>query len=463
LLLARGGNLEVTAQMKAHIDKWGRARYGQKIWPQKVRDELPALVLGITGIDEEFRDREEYADPMLYNTRFAQLADALGDVMGDFGGKDRAFTNCYPIRYPGTWDANQKQRDKSGPDKWEHAGKAFLKAKMVQTYVADAEDKWAAAMRDGDGGLSVISAGWRAVTTAEKKQDQLEKQVEEIHSRLLQLARGWVIDPDANVDREKRIRVAKKVLDWLTSDRQLIYERVQAMKQSLCLDDGDQWAVSDFADMPTPSGAGRPDSMERRFPRQLQNYLQEWATNTAPKHWEQYVAEHADAGPWLSNEDMFAFVRYLKDYLLSDAVFDDLKGQLLRIVGLKLRDESAKRRARRKYVRVMMNDFFINPGPTGESIVSGAGGRPEGDEGDNGDDREIEGGMEENVYTGQVDGVRDRHDSDEEDDFGLMYSFVERWRGRLPQALALGAGTEVRIPPGNPELIEMLEPYGGVS
>ena len=65
LLLARGGNLEVTAQMKFHIDKWGKARYGEEVWPTKVKDELPALFLGITGIDEEFRNREEDADPGL--------------------------------------------------------------------------------------------------------------------------------------------------------------------------------------------------------------------------------------------------------------------------------------------------------------------------------------------------------------------------------------------------------------
>src|SRR5208283_2020282 len=86
LLLSRGGNLEVTSQMKYHIDKWGKARYGDKTWPGKVRDELPALFIGMTGIDEEFRNREEYADKGLYEQRLGQLTDALGGVMDDFGG-----------------------------------------------------------------------------------------------------------------------------------------------------------------------------------------------------------------------------------------------------------------------------------------------------------------------------------------------------------------------------------------
>ena len=203
LLLARGGNLEVTSQMKYHIDKWGKARYGDKIWPDKVREELPALFVGVTGIDEEFRNREEYADPMLYEARLAQLVDALGPVMNDFGGPGRQFTNVYPIRYPGTWDADAAQQQKEGAEKWEHAGNAFVRSDLVKQYVENPAEKWQAAMRDGDGGLSLISAGWRQVTTAEKKQDQLEHGINEVYKHLLQLANGWIVDPDSNVDREK--------------------------------------------------------------------------------------------------------------------------------------------------------------------------------------------------------------------------------------------------------------------
>ena len=43
-LLLRGGNLEVKAQMKYHVEKWGRARYGEKVWPLRVQDEHSRLV-----------------------------------------------------------------------------------------------------------------------------------------------------------------------------------------------------------------------------------------------------------------------------------------------------------------------------------------------------------------------------------------------------------------------------------
>jgi hypothetical protein len=421
LLLARGGNLEVTAQMKHHIDKWGRAHYGDENWPGKVRDELPALFLGITGIDEEFRNRAEYADEMLYDTRLAQLSDALGPVMNEFGGKGRHFSNVYPIRYPGTWDADAATRQKDGAEKWEHAGKAFVASKLVQRYVASPDEKWRVAMSDDDGGTSLISAGWREVTTAEKKQDQLQASIQEIYARLLQLAQGWLVNPDSNVDRQQRAACARRVIEWLSSDPQAVYDRVQALERSLGFQEGDQWQISDFADMPVRTGVGRPDAMERRFPRQLQEYLHEWATVTAPANWEAYTSEHAEAGPWLSAEDYGALTRYMRDYFCSAEVFDELNRRVLKVVGLKLRDEGAKRRARRKYIRVMLNDLVMNPGLTGELMGDVA--------------------------------------PDDEEEFGLMASFITTWKSRLPEVLAAGAGSEVRIPPGNSELAELLETY----
>lgn len=422
LLLARGGNLEVTSQMKFHIDKWGKARYGEDIWPQKVRDELPALFLGVTGIDEEFRNRDEYADPGLYDARLAQVADALGNVMNEFGGKGRHFSNVYPLRYPGTWDADEAARTKAGPEKWVRAGQAFEKSKSVQKYVANARSKWDTAMLDDDGGMSLISSGWREVTTAQRKQDQLEISINETYARLLQLGKGWVVNPDANVDRMQREACAKKVLDWLGSDKQAIYVRVQALERALAFDDGDQWRLSDFADMPVKSSVGRPDPMERRFPVQLQEFFHEWATGTALASWEEYTAEHPEGGPWLHTDDFADLTRYMRDYFYTKEVFEDMNRQLLKVVGLKLLDEAAKRRARRKYVRMMLNDFVMNPGPTGEHLAD--------------------------------------VDTEDEDDYGLMGSFVTRWRARLPVALASGAGAEVHIPPGNSELSELLQPYG---
>ncbi len=425
LLLARGGNLEVTSQMKYHIDKWGRARYGDDIWPRKVHEKLPSFFLGVTGIDEEFRNRDEYADPMLYNTRLAQVADALAEVMNDFGGEGRAFTNVYPLRYPGTWDADQEARDKEGPEKWVKAEEAFLKASMVQKHVANAEEKWAAAMVDNDGGLSLIARAWKEVTTAHKKQEQLEIQVKEARSRLHQLAQSWVVNADSNIDREQRKACADRIVEWLKSNPQAIYDRVQVLEKSLGFDDGDQFALSDFADIPARSNVGRPEPLERRFPKSLQEFWHEWATQTSVERYETNTKANPQGGPWLGTEDFGQFTRYIRDALCAGQSFEAITAQLMKVVNLKLRDESAKRRARRKYVSIMLNDYVMNPGPSDERIS------------------EVE-------------------DADQEE-FGLMSSFVTRWSSRLPAFLASGAGSEIRVPPGNTELAKLIDQYSTSS
>ncbi|MFZ1933168.1 MAG: virulence factor SrfC family protein [Thermoguttaceae bacterium] len=423
LLLLRGGNLEVKAQMKYHVEKWGKARYGEKIWPTKVQEA--SLFIGMTGIDAEFRERENtYADAALYDCRLKQLLDTLGNVMNDFGGHGKTFTHVFPIRYPGTWDTTEDQRQKENPEKWVRARKAFLESDMVRKYVCQPERRWDAAMRDDDGGLSLISEGFRAVATAEDKQNQLQKAIAEVQNRLLQLSRGWVVSADANVDREKRIAAAQKVLDWLQSDELLVYNRVHALQDSLCLADGDEWQLSDCMEMQSRRH-GDP------LPRQLRDFLHEWAAVMVPNRWEEHCRSHDIGGPWLDSNEFNAFTRYARDYLLTEDVFNGLTARLTPVVKLKTLDEAARRRARRKYVRIILNDYIMNPGSSMAPIAI--------------DNPCKEGGETER--------------GDHFDRFGLMASFLQRWMKRLPLALALGAGEHVKVPPGNSELTRVLEPF----
>jgi len=150
-----------------------------------------------------------------------------------------------------------------------------------------------------------------------------------------------------------------------------------------------------------------------------------------PKRWEAFCNAHKDGEPWLDPNDLNTFTRYLRDYLLIDSVFEQLVNQIQPVVGLKTRDEAARRRARRKYVRIILNDYVMNPGPSRAPIEAPATAskpKPAG----NGD---------ENFGR-----------------FGLMASLVQQWVKRMPLALAWG-GEHIRLPPGNMELIHILEPF----
>jgi len=86
----------------------------------------------------------------------------------------------------------------------------------------------------------------------------------------------------------------------------------------------------------------------------------------------------------------------------------------------------------------------MNPGPSRAPIESVEDAKTQGN-GNQG------GGNQGNGNQGNGD--------DDFSRFGLMESFVKQWTKRLPAALALGAGEHIKLPPGNMELIHMLEPF----
>lgn len=439
LLLVRSGNLDVKGLLKESVDKWGRIRYGKEAWPHKVQDDPPALFIGMTGIDLEFTNRPPNSD--IYNARLNVIVmETFKEIMTDFGGKGRRFTNIYPIRYPGSWDLDEKKRAPSaaaqraelGKDHWQMAGEAFLNSPMVGQFVAEAELKWEAAMRDGDGGASLIAAAFRKCTSAIRKQDQLFKAIGEIRTSLTALADSWVVDPNANMDRDRRLAAAEKVMAWCQADEQLVYARVNALREALCFRPGDVMYVADLADV-NQSTRQRPEPLERRLKRELPGFLMEWGKLIAPERWKEHTAGHEDAGRWLEPEAVGTFARYLAEYLCSGPVLEALSTQLLSVIAIQNRDEIARRNARRKFTRLILNDFVMTPGPQPSAAPT----------------------------NGNRDGQNNSAAEDAERDFGLMAPFVHRWKGHMPEALASAAGANVRIPPGNAELHEWLNEYRG--
>lgn len=415
LMLVRGGNLEVRQLLKQYVDKWGQTRYGEENWPKKVDDPHPALFIGMTGIDEEFRNRPAFDNNDLYNHRLTELvSETLTEVMTDFGGAGRPFTNVYPIRYPGSWDAAESEWNADPQRKWDAAGKAFVTSSQVQRYVADPERRWQAAMRDNDGGLTLISQGFLGCTSSLQKQDSLEHQLKTVSQEVRNLAQAWYVDPNTNLDREKRMGLARKVIAWLEHE-EYVYERVHALQHSLCFEVGHAMDLAEFAE-PVRRGTRR-GSVEDRFPDFLQEVLKQWATQDAPERWQKYTEGRNVGAPWLDADDFGAFARYLWDYLRTEAVFRELSNRLLSVVTLQIDDQGARRHARREYVLLVLNDYVLNPGPSPAPL--------------------------ETVASNDLD-------------LDLMEPFVRRWRGRLPQALASAAGQHTEIPSGNDELHQIL-------
>ncbi len=427
LLLVRGGNLEVRGPINRAINRWGKARYGAS-WG-RVPDQVPALIVGLTGIDEEFRTRLDYANETLYELRLEQLVDTL-PVMKNFDGAGRAFDNVFPVRYPGTLDANATQRQADGLKKWLTAKDAFLKSQQVRRHVRDPERRWDSAMSDVDGGLSLIASAFLNLTTAVGKREQLNRELKALNGRLRALTLGWIVSQDVNQERERRRTSARAVIDWLRHPDD--YEsRVRVLHQSLTIQEGDVPPLADLEDLPTTK-AGEP--RQKRLRIALEQFLGRWLSEQVPVRWSQ-------AGGTASGFDdsgFLQFARHLVDYLRSKAVFTELNGILERVIFLDLQNEDARKHARRRYAQMVLNDFVFNPGP---SIPVWSPPKAEAG-GEGGEGAAL---------------------SPAEWPLGLQQPFLDRWEARLENILADGAGNASVLPPGNDELIKLALDHGVID
>ncbi|HEV7283118.1 MAG TPA: virulence factor SrfC family protein [Pirellulaceae bacterium] len=419
LLLSRYGNQEVRGKIKSYLDKWGRFRYGKDVWPRKLPPGTrPGLFIGMTGIDEEIGDRTVTGD--LYDVRIKNLCnEVLLEIMTDYGGS--RFDNVYPIRYPGSWDKNATQRRALGPERWEKAGQAFASSEWVRRHVAEPEARWAAAMRDVDGGLSLISRGFLAAASNEQKRDLLKRHLDSVNTSLTQLAQSWYVDPNSNERREARIRLASRILDWLTDDETLVDRRIQAIEDALCCSEGDVLALAEPGASSLSRSSQRPEPLEKRLKSQLRSFLDAWSNESVMKRWER----HADAPHCrgLAPDDFARLIACLGEYLGSEQVFSQLHRRILSIVSFG-GDEPLRRHARREFIRLTLNDYFTNPGPARIPL--------------------------EPVH--RLNGH----------DFGLMQTFVARWAARLPACLAAGVGDETVIPSGNEELKRSMQRFAAL-
>ena len=119
--------------------------------------------------------------------------------------------------------------------------------------------------------------------------------------------------------------------------------------------------------------------------------------------WQEYTDANTHAGEWQKLDVFSTFTRYLAEYLCSAPVLEQLISRLLGVISLQNRDELARKNARRKFTRLILNDFVMNPG---------SDTAPLGDMGNRKGER----------------------------DYGLMTPFIDRWLGASSRSTGIPSG-----------------------
>ena len=151
------------------------------------------------------------------------------------------------------------------------------------------------------------------MTTADDKQNQLQKEILEVQNRLLQLPAAGSSIPTPTSTARSASPPAKKVA------------RLADLRRGAGLPPRPRLAGIALR------GRGRRDAARRlrrdrraaatatRCPGSFDDFLHEWATvGRAQAMGGATATSHEDGGPWLDPDDLNAFTRYLRDYLLTD-------------------------------------------------------------------------------------------------------------------------------------------------
>jgi hypothetical protein len=461
LVLVRGGDIRDGGTLKDHINQWGQSRY-EKRWHEQIAlspDQRSALLIGLTGFDETFRNISAPLSPAQVDARFKALRVAINPIMENFGGTGKPFSDTYLLRYPGSWDATVAEQIKAGKHKWDDAYDAVLKSPCVEQHMADAATKVDRAKQDQDGGLSLVAEHLLEASNPLAKQDELMAQIKANRDSLRLLAQSWHVPGDAAAQRAMRLALAGKVLKWLASPHHR--HRTAALIDALSLRDGDTTTLADLADHHI---ATTPATLKPLILRELSELLHRWSTVAAPQRW----TDHCDSrrrslapadfietyDPSLFSFDDFCHLTaYLRDYLLSTELMECLCTCLMPIINLRLATNAAamQRRSRRLFTRMVIEDFLLNPGPNGKpplsSPISAAIGPappmippPKAA-------APTAAAPTAAVPTAAVPTAAVSTSGSE---------FVERWKTRLPAVLSFGENL-AEPPAGNSELAKLLE------
>ena len=279
--------------------------------------------------------------------------------MTDFGGKDKSFTNVYPIRYPGTWDTNEAQRKEDEPESGPRRAGPSWNPSWCGIRPRRRRSAGMPPCDDDDGGLSLIAAGIRTVTSADEKQDQLQqgnrRSGEPAAAIGPQLGRRSRRQPRPR----KTHRRGPQVLDWLAADQEAVYHRVTPCRKRCASKRGTRCSSSDCGDTRAARSRRHP------APATPRPSCTNGRPTAVPKRLGGTRRRRPEGGP-VAGRQRFQRLRPLLVRLPAHAstVFDDLLAAVG--AGGESEDQGRGRPPPRaaEYVRIILNDYLLNPGPS---------------------------------------------------------------------------------------------------
>jgi hypothetical protein len=217
LLCVGPSNQEVTS-LPSMIQDWIHATHGQTV-AERAEQET-ALFLVLTKFDMHFDVKGGNVDD--YTSRWTNRLDA--SFRNFFGkqfdwpyhwqGNNQPFRNIFWVRNPNfraeaiiDYDADGQEiqiRD-TAAERIERLHQGYLENPDVQSYIAEPDTKWDAAMTMNDGGVSLLAERLRPVCRPELKLNQIAGRIREVQNKLHHRLAPYHISGDYEAELAKRL------------------------------------------------------------------------------------------------------------------------------------------------------------------------------------------------------------------------------------------------------------------
>ena len=146
LLCSPGPTKPEAIQLQSQVESWLSIRHGASTPKETKEIEHPSLFMALTKFDMSLGalrsdNAKDRWDSRVQEACIDFWARGNGSWLLNWGSKGRAFTNLFWIRNP---YADQMQALKPGEPDFETVKQGYLQSRAVSTYIAAADEKWAA-------------------------------------------------------------------------------------------------------------------------------------------------------------------------------------------------------------------------------------------------------------------------------------------------------------------------------
>ena len=225
LLCSPGPTKPEAIQLQSQVESWLQIRHGSPTPKDPKEIETPGLFMALTKFDMSLGalrsdNAKDRWDSRVQEACIDFWARGNGSWILNWGRQGRPFANLFWIRNP---YADQMQALKPGDADYETVKQGYLQSRAVNTFIANAEEKWLAVEGTESTGLPksgvpLLAQHLRQKMSEDIKAKELAQEVRAIKSELLSVLKALTPSRDEAEEVARKLEDAKQLVSAVEAE-----------------------------------------------------------------------------------------------------------------------------------------------------------------------------------------------------------------------------------------------------